>query len=59
VRDQLRDHRVVRRPDLVALRDARIDADASGEPQPLDRPRLREEGARILGVEPHLDRVAL
>ena len=30
VRDQLRDHRVVREPDLVALLDARVDANAEG-----------------------------
>ena len=59
VRDQLRDHRVVADADLVALLDAGIDADPCREAQPLERPRLREEAARILGVEPHLDRVTL
>ena len=59
VRDQLRDHRVVGDADLVALLDARVDADPGRQPQPLDAPGLREERARILGVEPHLDRVAV
>ena len=59
VRDQLRDHRVVADSDLVALRDARVDADPGRQPQPLERPGLRQEAARILGVEPDLDRVAL
>ena len=58
VRDQLRDQRVVRRADLVAFRDARVDPDAVWQPQPLDRPGLRQERAGILGVQPDLDRVA-
>ena len=57
VRDQLRDHRVVRRADLVALLDARVDAHARRQAQPLDRPGLRQERPRVLGVQPHLDRV--
>ncbi len=59
VRDQLGDHRVVAEADLVAFLDARIDPDTRGQPQSLDRSGLGEEGARILGVEPHLDRVAV
>ena len=59
VRDQLRDHRVVADPDLVALLDAGVDPDRLGQPQPLDPARLREERLRVLGVEPHLDGVAL
>ena len=39
VRDQLRDHRVVAEPDLVALLDARVDADARRQAQPLDPSR--------------------
>ena len=58
VRDQLRDHRVIGERDLVALLDAGVDADARRQAQPLERPGLREERARILGVQPHLDRVA-
>src|SRR5207244_3270933 len=57
VRDQLREQRVVRCADLVALRDACVDADARRQPQPRDAPRLWEERARILRVEPHLDGV--
>ena len=59
VRDQLRDHRVVAEPDLVAFRDSCIDPHSRRQAQPLDRSGLGEERARILGVEPHLDRVAL
>ena len=57
VRDQLRDHRVVRDADLVALCHARVDADPFRQPQPLDAAGLREERPRILGIETHLDRV--
>ena len=57
VGDQLRDHRVVGRPDLVALLDAGVDADTGRQTQPLERPGLRQERARILRVEPYLDRV--
>ena len=59
VRDELGDHRVVGDTDLVALGHARVDAHAVGQPQPLDAPRLRQERERVLGVEPHLHRVAL
>ena len=41
--DQLGDQRVLRGPDLVALAHARVDADLLGQPQPLERPRLRQE----------------
>ena len=50
VRHQLRDHRVVREPDLVALLDARVDAhrhpcaSCTWEHEALDSSRLREEG---------------
>src|SRR5581483_3975289 len=57
VRDELRDHRVVRRADLVALRDAGVDADAGREPQPLNAARLRQERPRVLRVETDFDRV--
>ena len=59
VGDQLRDHRVVADPDLVALLDAGVDPDRLGQPQPLDPARLREERLRVLGVEAHLDGVSL
>ena len=36
VGDELRDHRVVRQPDLVSLSDPGVDADPRGQPQPLD-----------------------
>ena len=55
-RDQLRDHRVVGDPDLVALGDGALDADRRRQPQPFHAPGLREERARILGVQAHLDR---
>src|SRR5262245_36132483 len=58
VRDQLRDHRVVGDPDLVALGNAGIDADPSRETQTLDAPGLRQERARILRVEAYLDGMA-
>ena len=57
VRDQLRDHRVVGRAELVALGHACVDAHAGREAQPLDAAGLRQEGPRILGIETHLDRV--
>ena len=57
--DQLRDHRVVGDADLVALLDAGVHADPVREPQVLEPAGLREERARVLGIEPHLDRVAL
>ena len=59
VGDQLRDHRVVAPTDLVSLLDARVDADPRGQAQAAHRPRLGQERARILGVEPGLDRVPL
>ena len=58
VRDQLGDHRVVGDPDLVAFLDSRVDANAVGQAEPLQAAGLGEEGARVLGVEPHLDGVA-
>ena len=58
VRDELGDHRVVADRDLVALLDARVDADPGRKPKAVDPAGLREERARILGVEPHLDGVA-
>ena len=45
--------------DLVALLDARVDADAGGQDEPVDAPGLGQERPRILGVEPRLDRVAV
>ena len=59
VGDQLGDHRVVGNAHLVALLDARIDADARRQAESLDPARLGEEGLRILRVEPRLDGVAL
>ena len=58
VRDQLRDHRVVRRADGVTLFDSRVYSDAPGQAQSLDSAALREEGRGILRVEPHLDRMS-
>jgi hypothetical protein len=58
VRDQLGDHRVVGEIHLVPFGHARIHPHARGEPQPLDPPALRQERARVLGVQPHLDGVA-
>ena len=57
--DELRDHRVVARAHLVALGDARVDADGLRQREPRDASGLREERPRILGVEPRFDRVAL
>src|ERR1041385_5735656 len=57
VGDQLRDQRVVRHSDLVALRDTRVDTNRFRWAQPLHTPRLREERAWILRIEPYLDRV--
>ena len=59
VRDELGDHRVVREADLVALLDPRIDSNARREAETLEAPRLRQERARVLRVNPHLDRVAV
>ena len=59
VGDQLRDHRVVGEPDLVAFLDARVHADTRRQPKPRQLPGLRQERLRILRVEAHLDRMAL
>ena len=59
VRDQLRDHRVVADPDLVALLDSRVDADARRQPEALDAARLGQKALRVLRVEPCLDGVPL
>ena len=58
VGDQLRDQRVVARPDLVTLLDACVDADAGRQPQPSDPAGLRQKRPRVLRVEPHFDRGA-
>src|SRR5688572_10829834 len=52
VHDQLADHRVVVRRDLVALVDVRIDAHARAARcvEVLDQARTRQEGLRVLGV---------
>ena len=55
--DELRDHRVVRGADLVALAHARVDTDPFRQPQPLEPAGLGEERARVLRVQPHLHRV--
>src|SRR5207245_6284861 len=57
VRDQLRDQRVVRDPDLVALLDAGVDANLFRQTQLLYPPCLREERPRIFRVQPDFDRV--
>ncbi len=57
VRDELRDHGVVRRADLVALLDAGIDANPGRADEPLDAACLRQKRPRILRVEAHLDRM--
>ena len=57
--DELRDHRVVPRAHLVALGNARVDADGLREREPRDSSVLREERPRILGVEPRFDGVAM
>ena len=62
VGDDLRDHRVELRRHRVALRDAGVDAHAgpAREAQQRDPPgRGREPAAGILGVQAHLDRVAV
>src|SRR2546423_851702 len=56
-RDELRDHRVVRGADLVALAHSRVDADPLGQAQPLEPAGLGKERLRILGVQPHFDGV--
>ncbi len=55
--DELRDHRVVRGADLVALAHARVDTDPFRQPQPLQPAGLGEERARVLRVEPRLHSV--
>ena len=55
--DQLRDHRVVGDPDLVAFIDTGIDANVARQSQARDASGLREERARILSVKTNLDRV--
>ena len=46
------------RRDLVALLDARVDADPVRKPKAVEPPGLGQERAGVFGVEPHLDRVA-
>ena len=58
MRDELGDHRVVGDRDLVALFDARVDADPVRKPKAVEPAGLGEERAGVLGVEPHLHRVA-
>ena len=58
--DELRDQRVVERRDLIALRDARVDADTRAAGLAVQRDpagRRQEPVSRILGVDPALDRV--
>src|SRR5919201_610618 len=55
VRDQLRDHGVVRDRHLVAFLDTGVDAHARGQAQSRERARLREKRARILRIQPYLD----
>ena len=59
--DQLAEQRVVERRDEVAVLDVRVEA----HPRPERRPHARHDPgggrkvvARVLGVEPHLDRVS-
>ena len=60
MRDELRDHRVVAEADLVALLDARVHThDIARQPKALDAAGLRQERLRILGVQAHLDGVAI
>ena len=58
MRDELRDHRVVAKTDLVPFLDARIDAHARRQREACDAPGLRQERPRILRVQPYLHRVA-
>src|SRR5688572_18942131 len=60
VHDQLADHRVVVRRDLVALVDVRVDAHAGAarRVEVADQAGRRHERLRILGVDAALDRVA-
>ena len=61
--DQLGDHRVVVRRDLVALHDASVDPDEAvmlRKSQHLQSAGLRQEPARrVLGIQPHLDGMAV
>ena len=57
-RDELGDHRVVRGTDLVPLAHTGVDADPLGQSQPLEPAGLRQERARILRIQPDLDRMA-
>src|SRR5262249_48663197 len=59
VDDQLGDQRVVGDGDLVTLLDALVDTDAVRQAKARDRPGPWQEAARVLRVEPCLDRVAL
>ena len=63
VHDQLGDHRVVEHADRITLFDAGIDAHLRRRRRQGQRAQRtgggQEAGIRILGVEPHLDRVAL
>ena len=56
--DQLGDHRVVARGDLVAGADAKVDADAVGQVELAQEADAGQERERVLGVQAHLDRVA-
>ena len=58
VRDELRDHRVVGEPDLVALLDtgSRRGCSPAGRSRSM-RPAWGRNDPRILGVQAHLDRV--
>ena len=61
VRDDLGEHRVVRRADLAAGADARVDADARPRGLAVDvhgAGRRQEAGGRVLGVEARLDGMA-
>ena len=58
-RDQLGDHRVVARADLVAFLDARVDADVRRQPEAAHGAGLRQERPRVLRVQARLDRVTV
>ena len=57
--DQLGDHRVVARADLVAFLDPRVDADARRQPEAAHGAGLRQERPRVLRVQARLDRVTV
>ena len=59
VRDELGEQRVVAQSDLVAFRDAGVDANRVREDEALDHPSAREEVPWILCVEAGFDRVAV